>query len=377
MMIRSSIPFLPMLAWCLVGLCPGAYSEAMLPSQEEAGQGWISLLDGQDLAGWRVHGTGGHWVVADGVLTATGTGGNWLGTSAVFDDFELVAEWKVSKGGNSGIFFRASEEGRPWIDGYESQIDEDDEKNPTGSIYNRIQAKKAEVPDETWHQSRIIAEGDHIVVLLNGEKVVDGSDATHRAGHIGVQFHHGGMQVWFRKIWLRPLGLKPIFNGKDFTGWRKVGSKPSYTIEDGAVRIQGGPGYLESGEDYADFMAQLEIRAEPNSNSGVFFRGPRVEGDEFKRWPQGYEAQVFNHPRDFTTGGIYGFIAARGVFSQDGEWFVMTINAVGNRLVTWVNGRPAVDWEDTENRFRDGILALQAHDPNSIIYYRKVEIKQL
>jgi len=55
----------------------------------------------------------------------------------------------------------------------------------------------------------------------------------------------------------------------------------------------------------------------------------------------------------------------------------MTINAVGNRLVTWVNGRLAADWEDPESRYEDGILALQAHDPNSIIYYRKVEIKNL
>lgn len=349
----------------------------LLPTPAEARDGWIALFDGEDLAGWRVHGTDGTWTVRENILTATGAGGNWIGTSAVFDDFELLVEWKVSPGGNSGIFFRAAEDGIPWVDGYESQIDEDDPKNPTGSVYNRLPAATVAAPDEVWHRTRIVAEGDHIAVFVNGEKVVDGTDAARRKGHVGLQYHHGGMQVEFRKVWLRPLGLRSIFTGTDFAGWRKVGTRAAYAIEDNAIRIQGGPGYLESADDYADFLARLEIRAEPNSNSGVFFRGPRLEGDEFRHWPKGYEAQVFNHPRDFTTGGIYSYLPARGVFSSDGEWFTMTINAVGNRLVTWVNGRLAADWQDPESRYEDGILALQAHDPNSIICYRKVEIKNL
>jgi hypothetical protein len=349
----------------------------MQPTHEEALDGWIALFNGEDLFGWEVHGEGGHWFVNNGVLTATGESGNWIGTTATFADFELVVEWKVSKGGNSGIFFRAAEEGAPWVNGYESQIDEDDPKNPTGSIYNIIKAEQVDVPDEKWHETRITADGNHLQVDIDGKKVVDATDDSHEQGTIGLQFHHGGMRVEFRKVWLKPLGLESIFNGKDFTGWRNVGKNPSFKIEDGAIRLQGGPGYVESDGTYDDFIAQVMVRTAPNSNSGVFFRGPRIEGDEFRAWPQGYEAQVFNHPRDFTTGGIYSFQPARGVYSEDGEWFLMTINAVGNRLVTWVNGRIAADWEDPENRFQDGILALQAHDPNSIIYYRKVEIRDL
>jgi hypothetical protein len=350
-------------------------------------EGWIALFNGKDTSNWEVIGPKAEWVVKEGVLSNVGSGGGWLGTVATFGDFDLIVEWKVSEGGNSGIFLRAGTDGPPWVDGYESQIDDDDAKNPTGSIYNRLPAKKAASPDGQWNVTEVSAEGDHLVVKINGQEVVNGKDATCKYGRVGLQMHDDKTTVEFRKVWIRPKGLKSIFNGKDFEGWKVRVRKqdgdpdPDVHIEDGAIRIQGGPGYVESAGDYGDFHARFKVKTlakgNSSSNSGIFVRGPRFPGEGFVNWPKGVEAQVFNQNGDFITGGWYHFVPASAVYSQDNEWLWMDINAVGNKYQSWVNGMPAATWVDDEDRWTKGIFALQAHDPESVIFYGAAEVAEL
>lgn len=357
-------------------------SPSVVPADKNA-EGWIALFNGIDTYGWETVGSEAEWSVTDGVLKNVGTGDGWLSTVATFADFELIVEWKVSKGGNSGIFFRAGHEGRPWVNGYESQIDEDDAKNPTGSIYNRLPAKKPNAPDEQWNTTEISAKGDHLIVKINGEEVVNGKDATFASGRIGLQMHDASSTVEYRKVWVRPVGLVSRWNGKDFTGWKvkrgNIGNpeEAKFELKDGVVRISGGPGYLESVDKAGNFHARFKVMTEPrdkdSGNSGVFIRGPIHPGEDFNKWPEGLEAQVFNELDDFTTGGWYHFVKAKDLYSQNDEWFWMDINAVENRYQTWVNGMPAGVWVDPKSRYKDGIFALQAHDPKSILYYSGAE----
>jgi hypothetical protein len=377
----------------LVALVLGSFTIAgytkepsIIPTDKNE-EGWIALFNGKDTSGWEVVGPKAEWTVKDGVLTNVGTGGGWLGTVATFGDFDLVVEWKVSMGGNSGIFFRAGIDGPPWVDGYEAQIDEDDEKNPTGSVYNRIKAKKVSSPDEQWNTTEIHAEGPNIVVKINGQEVVNGNDATCKYGRIGLQMHDDKTTVMFRKAWIRPLGLKSLYNGKDFTNWKvrkgknRDGSSPDVHLEEGAMRLQGGPGYIESNADYSNFHARFKIKTLPrednSSNSGVFMRGPRFPGDDFEHWPEGVECQVFNQADDFTTGGWYHFQSASAVYAQDNEYFWMDVNAVGNHYQSWINGMPAATWIDEKDRFQKGVFGLQCHDPKSIIYYAAAAVTEL
>ncbi len=365
-----------------------AKDPSIVPPEKNA-EGWIALFNGKDTSGWEVIGPTAEWTVKDGILQNVGSGGGWLGTYATFGDFDLIVEWQVSKGGNSGIFFRAGTEDQPWVDGYESQIDDDDAKNPTGSIYNRegLTARKVPAPDEQWNTTEIHAVGPNIIVKVNGQEVVSGKNDAFAHGRIGLQMHDDKTTVMFRKVWIRPLGLKSIFNGKDFEGWKirvvKNGKNPpaDVRIEDGAIRFQGGPGYTESAGEYADFHARFKIKTLPkgdsSSNSGVFVRAPRTPGDDFTVWPLGVEAQVFNQNGDFITGGWYFFTKASGVYAQDNEWFWMDVNVVGNRYQSWVNGMPAATWVDEKDRFKSGVFALQAHDPKSVIYYGAAEVVNL
>src|SRR5258705_5597489 len=90
---------------------PPATAPNSLTDVEKAA-GWRLLFDGQTTAGWRNYGKptiSDGWKVQDGALTRTGAGGDIISTDE-FKNFELSIDWKIEIGGNSGIFYRASED---------------------------------------------------------------------------------------------------------------------------------------------------------------------------------------------------------------------------------------------------------------------------
>src|SRR5688572_31690938 len=81
-------------------------------SESERSAGWTLLFDGKTTSGWRNYGKqtiSDGWTVEDGALTRTGAGGDIISNDE-FKNFELSIDWKIEPGGNSGIFYRASEE---------------------------------------------------------------------------------------------------------------------------------------------------------------------------------------------------------------------------------------------------------------------------
>ena len=81
-------------------------------SAAERADGWRPLFDGQSLAGWRVYqGTAAPsgWMARDGLLMKTGPTEDII-TTEQFGDFELAFDWRVARGGNAGVFYRATEE---------------------------------------------------------------------------------------------------------------------------------------------------------------------------------------------------------------------------------------------------------------------------
>jgi hypothetical protein len=222
-----------------------------------------------------------------------------------------------------------------------------------------------------------------------------------------------GKTVFLRNLKLRPLGLEPIFYGKDLSGWKEFPDRKSQfkVTPEGWLNIKNGPGDLQTEKQWANFILQLECRTNgPNLNSGVFFR---CRPNEYQ---QGYEAQIHNAfdlkaprdylvdeydpvthslkgkkrvqslARDYGTGAIYRRVPARKQVSFDGEWFTMTVAAQGNRIATWVNGIQQVDWTDhrplNDNarngcRLEKGPVSLQGHDPTTDINFRNLRIAVL
>jgi Domain of Unknown Function (DUF1080) len=201
---------------------------------EERAAGWKLLFDGKSLAGWRDFKSetpSAGWKAVDGVLFREAGGGDLL-TTEQFGDFELSLEWKLEKGGNSGIFFRVIDEGDfGWWSGPEVQVLDNavhnDGKNPltsAGSNYAvHAPAKDVTKPIGEWNAVRLIVKGAHVEHWLNGVKIVEyelwSSDWEARVkaskfgkipmygrakrGRIGLQDH--GDPVWYRNIKIRPL----------------------------------------------------------------------------------------------------------------------------------------------------------------------------
>jgi hypothetical protein len=187
-------------------------------------------------------------------------------------------------------------------------------------------------------------------------------------------------------------GFTQLFNGKDFTGW-KLSNAPSFTIEDGAivakaVGMQGhafydGPFMNHS---FRNFELKVDVMTRQNSNGGVFILTEFVE----KGWPsKGFEIQVNNtYVKDpIKTGSLYQIVNINEAAAKDDEWFTEHIIVKGDTVAVRVNDKELVNWTQpkewaTSEKFAKrvmtpGTIALQAHDPNSTVYYKNIRIKPL
>ncbi len=216
---------------------------------EEEADGWVLLFDGKTSKGWRGYNKDhfpSGWEVVDGTLHCKGSGrgeaGGKEGGDIIYDkkfkDFDLKLEWKISPGGNSGIFYLAQE--RPdmpiWATAPEMQV-LDNERHPdaklgkdgnrqAGALYDLIPAKpQTAKPAGEWNQVEIIVYRGTVIHKMNGETVLEyhlwtpewDSLVAHskfpkynpdwanvaEEGYIGLQDH--GDDVWYRNIKIKDL----------------------------------------------------------------------------------------------------------------------------------------------------------------------------
>ena len=180
-----------------------------------------------------------------------------------------------------------------------------------------------------------------------------------------------------------PPRKQSIFNGKDLTGWKIYGTEKWY-VEKGQLVCESGPdkkyGYLATEEYFKDFDLTLEFLQESNGNSGVFFRST-IEGTKISGW------QCEVAPKGQDTGGIYesygrGWLKKidddKEYILKPGEWNKMRLRVQGDRVQTWLNGEPMVDFTDEKIGEANGSIALQIHDGGGIkVRWRKIQVEVL
>lgn len=195
---------------------------------------WVPLFDGQTLAGWTATNgqtPGQGWEVVDGVLhlnVADGRSGDIV-TDREYENYELLFEWKISPGGNSGLKYRVKKFGKRTL-GCEYQVLGDGDQRPgskgsTGSlyeVYGPIESKPLK-PVGQFNRSLVVVQGNRIEHWLNGTRIVEaevGSEQWQQRiaeskfhdvegfgeaqpGKIMLTDH--GSEVWYRNVFLRPL----------------------------------------------------------------------------------------------------------------------------------------------------------------------------
>jgi hypothetical protein len=186
-------------------LLAGLLAAACMFAADEGG--WIRMFDGQTLEGWKAADNPESWSVKDGAIVGDGERSHLFYMLHECENCEFKAEVKLNHGGNSGMYFRAKF-GPGWPEGYEAQVNNTHpDWRRTGSLYSFSDVKEQLVPDDTWWTQHIIANGDHIIIKVNGKVVVDYVDAknTYQKGFLALQQHNKGSVVQFRNLMMRPL----------------------------------------------------------------------------------------------------------------------------------------------------------------------------
>lgn len=211
-------------------------------SEKEKADGWILLFDGESTKGWHMFSkpTMQHaWKAIDGTLTTdtkdtTGVHGDIV-TDSVYENYELVFEWRIAREGNSGVFINVQDDTSymaTWATGPEYQLLDNPNMQPgyldggkkgAGALYGLapLKTKVEPKPAGEWNQSKIVQVNGKINFWLNGVMTCETQigDAAWQAmvanskaavfpdfgkstkGHIGLQDWAKGIS--FRNIKIR------------------------------------------------------------------------------------------------------------------------------------------------------------------------------
>jgi len=376
----------------LIGLgCAGDEEDTKQRALNRPPKGFVALFNGKDLRGWK--GLVGnpktrremsgeelakaqaeanedmrvHWKVVDGVLCFDGKGHS-LCTAKDYGDFEMLVDWKIEAGGDSGIYLRGSPQVQIW-DWQNTDIG-------SGGLYNNQKGsseplKRADRLAGQWNTFRIIMIGELVTIYLNDVLVVDNvvlenywerDKSIYPIGQIELQSHNS--TLYFRNIFIREIprekndnkltwwekakGFVRLFNGEDLTGWQ--GNTQGYVVKDGTIVVEPklGGGNLYTAKEYGDFIMRFEFKLTPGANNGLAIRTPLSGNPAY----EGMELQILDNtapkyktlkPYQFH-GSIYGVVPAkRGSLKPIGEWNFEEVIAKGRRIKVNLNGTTIVD----------------------------------
>ncbi|MGE0609251.1 MAG: DUF1080 domain-containing protein [Pirellulales bacterium] len=169
-------------------------------------------------------------------------------------------------------------------------------------------------------------------------------------------------------------GWISLFDGLHLTDWEANEKANNWTVEDGCIVGRGSRSHLFfKGAEFEDLEFKAEAKLNKGGNSGMYFRTEFGLG-----WPKGYEAQVNNsHTDPKRTGTLYNFVEVRETLIPDNTWWTQHITAIGNHITIKVNDKVVVDFTDDKNTHTKGYIALQQHDPGSVVHYRNLKVKPI
>lgn len=187
-----------------------------------------------------------------------------------------------------------------------------------------------------------------------------------------------------------------LFNGQDLKGWKPTAGMDSYKVSDGILRVNStGKGehllYVGSGDEkFKDFELIVVSKAEPDSNSGIYFHTDGTSRHKAGWLHFGYEVQLnCTEKEKRKTASLYGVQDLAVSPVDESKWFELRIRVKGKHIQVWADGKKVVDYTEPDNvertanragRFlssEGGYIALQAHDTKSVWYFKEIKIRKL
>jgi hypothetical protein len=359
--------------------------------------GFVALYNEKDLSGWRGGDTFDHrkylamtpeertaqdtdWAAdmrkhwhAEGEELVNDGHGRYATTEKDYGDFELFVDYKTVPLADSGIYLHGCPQVQIWDHTNPAEFKNGADKG-SGGLWNNSPGAPgkdplvlADKPFGEWNHFHIIMVGSRVTVWLNDKLVVDHAALENYfdrkqpipvKGPIELQTHGG--EIRWRNIFIREIGtaeankylesknndgFQSVFNGVDFTGW--AGPIDEYQVVDGAITCKPHKGgTIFTKDEYADFMARVEIKLPPGGNNGLAIRYPG-HGDtayegmcELQVLDDNYEKATGDKidPRQ-AHGSAYGMVAAaRGYQRPIGEWNFEEVTIQGSKIKVELNG---------------------------------------
>ena len=367
-----------------------------------ADNGFKQLFNGKDINGWIKRGGDATYTVEDGCIVGKrGDGPNtFLCSPGEYGNFVLYFECKFDESINSGVQFRSSARKageREVVFGYQCELDQD--SGNSGRVYDESRrgrwisnlendvTKDAFIKND-WNKLVIQAIGPCIKIWVNGVICSDFADTADLKGFFGLQVHGSNSptgKVRWRNIWIKELPptewqklLKPDFKDIWVSPSGKWEMDDQLVAKGTSARNETRDGMLRFEEILKDHAARVTFK-QVNGNSGLYFRAVEVDKPH---WMGGFQNEIDRK----ATGSLWevGYAApefrGRGWVAQntemaekvfkEGDWNTVSIVAVGDRLITELNGQIIIDIVDPEC-IKEGKVALQLHGGSDMEYYFK------
>ena len=384
---------------------PFQRAQPNVQTQAPKGDGFVSLFNGKDLTGWTVKGGDAKYHVDDGCIVGTVNDekrNTFLCSEKEFENFIFKVEFKFDQDFNSGVQFRskARPDGeRERVYGYQCEMAS---KGMTAAVYDEArrgrwlnvvtdeftEKTKAPYKRDEWNALEIQCVGPSIRTWLNGQPVTDIFDTMTDRGFFGLQVHSAknlGASVRWRNIRIKELPSTPwktFFKDKQLVDLEVKPAGKWEFQEDGSVyatstKDEKKDGMLLSKEVFDNFAVRVSFKF-GKGNSGMYFRAHEIDKPH---WLCGFQCEIAD---GHASAGLWevggGPSKGRGWVFKPAEdnaknfkltdWNDISTVAVGDRIVTNLNGTQVVDIVDPDC-LKDGKTALQLHGGSDMEYWFK------